>query len=110
MRSLYILVLTLLFSSCTPTVYYLGDSFQRTDSVEIFYDEDDVKKDYRTIGQLTHDKVMQYSVEKLKTAFISKAKAVGANGIIFIDTVVKRENPNTGDRLEIKAKLIKYLD
>ena len=66
-------------------------------------------KAYKTIGQLTHDKIMAYGTEEIKMQMIEEGKRRGADGIIFADTEVVRENEKEGDRLSVKAKLIKYL-
>ena len=41
---------------------------------------------------------------------IEKAKQKGADGIIFFDTIVNREDEETGDRISVQAKIIQYLN
>jgi len=107
---LLIILLVTLATACSPTIYYLGDQYQPTTQIDVFYDGKDVKKEYKTIGQLTHDKIVAYSSVEIKTQMIEEGKRRGADAIIFTDTEVVRENEEEGDRLSIKAKLIKYLD
>ena len=111
-RSLYkfILAAGFVLVACGPTIHYLGDAYPTTTIVDVFYDEKDVKKEYTTIGQLTHDKILNYSSETIKQEMIAKAKEKGADGIIFSDFVTVRENEIDGDRLSVKARLIRYKD
>jgi hypothetical protein len=106
-----IVTLILIFvSGCAPSIYYLGESYNPVKAIDIYYDEADIQKKYITIGQLTHDKFMSYSVKQLKEALIQRAKTEGADGIVFLDTDVTRHNQSSGDRLSIKSKLIRYID
>jgi len=54
--------------------------------------------------------MMDYGTVEIKTQMIEEGKRRGADAIIFTDTEVVRENGEEGDRLSVKAKLIKYLD
>jgi hypothetical protein len=99
-----------LITSCSSSVYYLGDSFPKTNSLDIYYAEKDVLKKYKTIGQLTNGKFINYSVETIKNDMIKAAKENGADGIIIYDSYVERVNEETGDRMTVKAKLIKYFE
>ncbi|WP_162055172.1 hypothetical protein [Pontibacter pamirensis] len=57
---------------------------------------------------MTNDKVVDYDVEVVKAKMIEKAKQAGGDGIIFTDVGLERSDTE-GDRLAIKANLIKYL-
>lgn len=105
-----LILIFFLIVSCTPTIYYLGDSYPETDEIDVFYDEKDIKREYSTIGQMTHDKIINYSPDEIKKEMILSAKKKGADGIIFSDMVTERENEIEGDRISIKAKLIKYIN
>lgn len=110
------LVISLSISSCkgiyfnVPNVEYLGESRAAVDSLEVFYDEADVKRNFRTMGQMVHDKILNYSAEKIQAEMIYIGKRKGGDAIIFYDIWMDRSNEDTGDRLCIRAKLIKYVN
>lgn len=76
--------------------------------MEVYYDEKDVKREYKVIGKMTNDKMLDYDVEAVKAKMIEKAKQAGGDGIIFTDIGVERSEAD-GDRLALKATLIKYI-
>lgn len=97
-----------LFASCGPTIHYLGDSYNSKGQVDIFYDVNDVKSEFVVIGQMTHDKFIQYDLEMIKREMVKKAGMNGADAIVFQDFSVERENETDGDRFSIIAKAIRY--
>lgn len=102
-----LLCLTLLCCGI-PTIHYLGESYQSSDFVEIYYDVKEVKKEYKVMGRMTNDKLIEYEVELIKRKMIEKAKMVGADAIIFYDLSVE-EIERVGDGISVKAQLIEYL-
>jgi len=98
-----------LLSSCSPTIHYLGESYPETEKIDIFYDENDVNQPFKVIGKIAHDKIVNYELERIKTHMIEKAKARGADGIIFDSFSVDRKNGDEGDRFSVKAKAIRYV-
>lgn len=91
-----ILFSILIFSlvSCGPTIHYLGDtySYSSNEDFEVYYDLDDVAKNYVVIGQMTHDKFVNYDLDALKKGMVEKAKSNGADAIVFENFSVDREN------------------
>lgn len=104
------LCLGLFFSSCswTPEVYYIGESFARNEQVDIFYDEQDIKQEYSTMGRLAHDDFNRRDIQIIADAMIEKAKATGADGIVFLDAIMEEDPDGPGGKLNIRAKLIQY--
>ena len=98
----------LFFASCGPTIHYLGDTYSSKGSVEIFYDINDVQSNYVVIGQMTHDKFINYDLDILKKDMVEKARVNGADAIVFQDFSVDRENEADGDRFSLIAKAIRY--
>ncbi|NNE28471.1 MAG: hypothetical protein HKN16_02470 [Saprospiraceae bacterium] len=96
------------FSSCSPTIHFLGDTYPATTDIDVFYDAKDVEKQYKTIGKMTHDKFLDYEVEAIKESMIKKAKEKGGDGIIFTQNTSTRVDDEMGDRLSITADVIKY--
>jgi len=108
-----LILMVLFFSACGPTIHYLGDNYQSTDELDIYYDEKDVEKDYKTTGKMTHGNFFDYEVDTIKEKMIKKAKSVGADGIIFMDVqnvidAHAEDDILDNDRLSITAKVIKY--
>ena len=89
LKSFFFCCWIFLITSCSSSVYYLGDSFPKTNTVDIYYAEKDVSKKYKTIGQLTNGKFINYSVETIKNDMIKAAKENGADGIIIYDRCCK---------------------
>ena len=102
--------LLVLFSACGPTIHYLGDSYASKDQLEIFYDINDVTNNYVVIGQMAHDKFIDYDLETIKKEMVNKAKSKGADAIVFHDFSVERENEVDGDRFSVIAKAIRYTE
>jgi hypothetical protein len=103
----------LFFSTCTPSIQYLGDKLQPTYTIDVYYDEKDVEKEYRTLGKMTHGNMFDYEVEIIKNKMIAEAKSFGGDGIIFMEVKNVREQNGEfsfgdEDRLAITAKVIKY--
>ena len=57
---------------------------------------------------MTNDQFAGYDAEILKKSMIEKAKKVGADAIIFSDFSTEYDHKD-GDRLALKAQLIKFL-
>ncbi len=106
-KAVILVLVNFLLISCGPSIYYLGDSFQPSDAVEIFYDAKEIKKEYKIVGRMTNDKIAHYEPELIKAEMVKKAKQVGADAIIFSDLSIDNTEQQ-GDRLAIKAELIKY--
>lgn len=102
-----VMLLSVTILGCGPTIYYLGDSYSPTTTVDLYYDAYEVKKEYKVIGRMTNDQFINYNVESVKKEMIKKAKRVGADGIIFSDLSIDNSHSD-GDKLAVKAELIKY--
>ncbi|MGK9119206.1 MULTISPECIES: hypothetical protein [Sphingobacteriaceae] len=66
--------------SCVGTSY-LGDRFNPTMHMDVYYASKDVKKDYKVIGHISSKVLLNEEVAKRK--IVEKAKAVGADGVII---------------------------
>ena len=101
-------IMAFLVGSCGPSIYYLGEDFDRTRVIQVFYDEQEIQQPYTVIGRMAHDKEKEYDVERIKKNMIREAKKVGADGLIFSDLSVERLEHEQEDRVIIKAKAVKY--
>ena len=78
-------------------VNYLGDAYPATNKVDVYYDAKDIKQEYKVIGHLTMTNDVQ---ENVKKALVDKSKAMGADGVIILQTTGK-------DNSVVKADAIK---
>ncbi len=104
-----LLFFILTINSCGPAIQFLGDSYPKTSIVDVYYNENDIEKKYKTIGKMTHSRHVNYSPDRIKEKMIETVKERGGDGIIFIDSKMIRSNENEGDRLSITANVIKYI-
>lgn len=96
------LLFILLLSSCVTTSY-IGDRFQPTSNIDVYYAGKDIKKEYKVIGHISA--MTGFSEEASKKDIIAKAKAVGADGVIILGTEhTGGKNPESYN----KAEAIRY--
>jgi len=97
--------------SCSPKINYLGDSFSPTSSIDTYYDEADIERDYRVMGLISGDnKNSIHDLNGLKNKMIEEAQMNGADAILFIN-LFSTPNSNVegaSSSEHIEAKLIKY--
>jgi hypothetical protein len=98
------LLLVIMAASCSPNLYYLGDTYTATDTVQVFYNLQDIKQPYKVIGRITNQPA-GFDTETIKNKMILKAQQVGANGIVFDDL---HGRGREGNDKEIQAQLIRY--
>jgi hypothetical protein len=109
----YVLPLVMMFffmTACTPRISYLGDSYSPTYDVDVFYDENDVEKDFRVIGLARNegDEIERDDLQSIREEMIKKARSVGADGIIFISVAENKGGPDFDNNKIVEAKFIKY--
>lgn len=105
MKHLSLLLALCIVSSCAPRMYYLGDNYPPTTSVDVYYDDGDIEKEYRVIGQLTGNNETAISnLDDIKEAMIKEAKKRGAEGILFLFADSFENNHS------VKASLLVYTD
>lgn len=93
------------FHACM-TVSYVGDRYQPTEHVDVYYAEKDVKTEYRVIGHLSEKVTGLNGGDRAKERIIAKGREVGADGIIILGF----EYGGAKETEEYqKAQAIKYL-
>lgn len=98
----------LIITSCTPTISYLGDTYPVSQELDIYYDAQDIDRDYKVMGHLTHDLFINYNVELIRDEMIRTARTNGADGILFSEYSTT-SNADCDTRRMVKASLVKYL-
>ncbi|WP_257668427.1 hypothetical protein [Parapedobacter tibetensis] len=63
------------------TVSYVGDRFQPTEQVDVYYAAKDVKRNYRVIGHVSELVGGFGGEERVKMEIIKKCKEVGADAV-----------------------------
>lgn len=107
-KILFLLFITISLNSCGPEIYYLGDKYDFSNNLQVFYDEDEIEAEYTIIGKMTIDKSRKHNPKKVKEKMIRKAQRYGAEGLIFTDFYVERLQKEKEDCLVINAKLVKF--
>lgn len=97
-------VFILSLSSCIPSqVYYLGESYQATDKVDIFFELTDIRQEFKAMGTMTSVPTTFDDLKPIQDSMIAKARQEGADAIVFDEI----ELVNDCERA-IKATVIKY--
>ena len=105
----------LVFSLCIfafhcAQVNYVGKTFSPTSDVDVYYSEDEVEKEYSTIGHAVGSGGFIVSNEKIQEEIIAKARAVGADAVIITGVEKSKVvvDDSTEEERHIKASFIKY--
>lgn len=106
MKNLIIALVCISICSCTPHLDYLGDSYAPTQKVDIFFDENDIEKDFKVMGIVKNEgrPLDLDDTESMQKAMIAKAKSLGADAVLFVDLYTKEQR---GEHTEIIRRLIK---
>lgn len=72
------------FTSCAPTVNYMGKNYNPTQNVEVFLDTNDVKRNYEVIGKVDGiSGVLGSSYQEIQDKIVQTAKEKGADAVIL---------------------------
>lgn len=109
-HSLFLFGILLLAAGCAE-VNYIGQSYEPTTEVEIFFDEKLIEYEYTIIGQAIGTGSWGASNKKIQDKLIQTAKRKGADAIII--TGLGKDNISTGDgtsteETQINATFIRY--
>ena len=73
------------FTAGCATVDYVGESYQPTTQVDVFFAEKDVPREYKVIGQVLASGDQFVSASALNTKMMARARETGADGVIILD-------------------------
>jgi RecA-family ATPase len=112
--------LLVLLAGCA-TVDYVGQSYESTTQVDIFYDEADIDRDYTVMGRAIAKGDDMVSSDKIQQELMKKAREKGADAIVIesFDRVYSGEhtehsedgtttNTSVKEDRELSAIFIKY--
>ena len=80
-----ILISGFLISSCTPSISYIGNSYDRTENVDVFVDESAIGKNYKIVGKGYVSTVFTSVPESIQTKAVKKARQKGADAVLIKD-------------------------
>jgi hypothetical protein len=90
----YYALLLIVFYSCGSHMNYLGSSYAPSKKVDVYVDPSAIKRSYTIIGK----GYMEYGytltkkrIDKMQVKAIEKAKAKGADAILFQDYYIKED-------------------
>ena len=111
MKTISFLALWAFLASCTPRVFYLGDTYPTSQStIEVFYDEGQIKRPYEIIGSLTSSDGSMWPSQSaqghVQRAMIDQAKAIGADAVVFHDIEIDKTDDSRV--VVLKAKAVRY--
>jgi len=101
-----------LLSCSVSRIHYLGETYSEKSEVDSYYDEKDIKQEYKTIGLLVSNEIDDYNsriVQEVQQEMIREAKTRGADAIVFAEFNLVEEE-GTCDDVKITAKLIHYIE
>lgn len=102
-----VLIAALLTIQGCTTVSYVGDRYQPTEQVDVYYAEKDVSNAYRVIGHLSEEVIGLKGEERAKQRIIAKCREVGADGVIILG--FEYGGSEETDKYQ-KAQAIKYTE
>jgi hypothetical protein len=95
---------------CTANVNYVGKELEPTTSVDVYFSEDEIEKEYTIIGHAVGSGGNFISNDDIQNKLIEKAKSKGADAILI--TGVEKSNVPAGggstEEKQIKASFLKY--
>ncbi len=89
------------------TISYVGDRYQPTDRIDVYYAERDVEFKYKVIGHLSELVGGVNGEERAKQSIVAKCREVGADGVIILGFDY---SGSKDDKQYQKAQAIKYID
>lgn len=83
-KLLFALASLVVATSCI-SVDYLGKSYAPTTNVDLFFDQNDITKEYEVMGTINAEMPEWMNMEKLQERLIEKAREKGADAVLVAD-------------------------
>ncbi len=84
-----IFTFSLMATGCGPAVEYVGRTLPQTTNVDVYFNANDVQKQYEVIGKVDGQAWELTNFQKIQDKIVEEAKKRGADGVIF--TTVGKE-------------------
>ena len=78
-----LLLLLVLFVAACAKIDYIGQSYQPTTHVDLYFSADDIREDYQVMGHVIAQAGTGISIENLQKQLEAKAREKGADGIVI---------------------------
>ena len=78
-----LLALLVLFVAACAKIDYIGQSYQPTTHVDLYFSEEDIRENYRVMGHVIAQANEGISIENLQKQLEAKARERGADGIVI---------------------------
>ena len=78
-----LLALLVLFVAACAKIDYIGQSYQPTTHVDLYFSEEDIRENYRVMGHVIAQANEGISIENLQKQLEAKAREKGADGIVI---------------------------
>ena len=91
-------------------VKYVGNSFDPTDDVDMYFSKEEIKKEYTIIGHAVGSSGLFGSDDQVMEKLIEKAKSVGADAILVKGIGISDISSGDGahEETRVTASFIKY--
>jgi hypothetical protein len=104
------LLILIVIICCSANVNYVGKEFEPTTSVDVYFSEDEIEKEYTIIGHAIGSGGNFISNDDIQDKLIETAKSKGSDAILI--TGVEKSNVPAGggstEEKQIKASFLKY--
>ena len=114
----FFIISTFFFLQCSPTLNYIGNSYDTTTNVSVFFDVTDIQKEYTVMGLLTFNTHPIYNdndKNEVINLIKNKGKEIGADAVLVTkfsskvhSEVSENRMSNDHEKLFIEAKFIKF--
>ena len=78
----FLLLLVLFITACAK-IDYIGQSYQPTTHVDLYFSDEDIREDYQVMGHAIAQAGTGISIERLQQQLEAKAREKGADGIVI---------------------------
>ncbi len=104
MKYLYFALILSIFSCTDPNIDYLGNDFESTEDVDVYYSIYDIDPFFSVMGQMNanNENDESLSLDDMEESMICDAKEKGADAIVFLNF------ETIGDLRYIEADLLIY--
>lgn len=87
MKYLYFALLLSICSCTIPNIDYLGNDYEPTENVDVYFFPNDIEEYFTIIGQMNanNENDESFSLDDMKDSMMCESKEKGANAILFLD-------------------------
>jgi len=77
------ILIALSISVCCTTTDYVGKTYSKTDSVEIYFNKDEIKRPYEVMGQIKAEAPEALKFEDMEQQLVKDAMEKGADAVLI---------------------------